>query len=572
MNSTEKLARKRHWLNGRSAKVAVYKHCAPKTIADLIAVVSARKGISQGKRADLRCCLHRFADLCGSSAADLPADPVQIRALCHEHVDHCLHIKPSRAQAIRSALGTALQICGIGEGRRPRGRRFSRDYRHLLSQLQSPWDRYPLRRFLRYCSDRRVPPLRIDEQTFGAFKVHVDRRTLVEDPTRVATLTRRAWNRAARTVPGWPQVFFEDERPRGAQIRLAPSFTSELARYVKFMEGKGPSPGGQTRVEPYRASTIRHRAQLVAQFGKILAQKHRQPVSLADLVDPTNAATILNTLRNENGAGLKSVYHRAVFLRHLAKVWCRPSYASYDALLELERKFIPKFRGRSERSYQVAKILFDPERQSQILRLPKELMRAAEAPRYHGSRAALKAQIAAALELMLMAPLWPFNLARLSLGTTLVKERINRRTIYRISIPSSEAHNDRPLEYVLPPESSALLDCYVVRFRAQLCEPSMPWLFPGRSNRPKQTSAFSSQITEYIQRATGVRVTMSSLRYFIGAIYLMKNPGAYEVVRQALGHKSLQTTYEMYAELDSIEAAHRFDQKVLSPLARCERA
>lgn len=570
MNSKEKLTRKRHWVNSRSAKLAVYKHSALTTIADLIVVVSTKNGVSRGMRVYLRCCLHRFADLCGSSAADLPADPAQIRALCHEHVDHCLHISRSRAKTIRSALGTALQICGIGEGRRPRGMRLSREYSHLSLQLRSPWDRYPLRRFLRYCSDRDVPPLRIDNQTFHAFKEHVDRRTLVEDPKRVAMLTRRAWNRAVRTVPRWPRVLFEEDHPcRDTKTSLAPSFAFELASYVKFMEGNGPSPSGRVRTEPYRASTIRHRRQLVTQFGKILARKQHPVSSLADLVDPTNAATILNALRNESGAKLKCVYYRAVFLRHLAKVWCKPSAASYDALLELERKFIPLFRGRAERSYRLAKILFDPERQSQILRLPTELMRAAEAPRYHGPRAALKAQIAAALELMLVAPLWPSNLARLSLGTTLVKERINRRTIYRISIPSSEVHNSRPLEYVLPPESSALLDCYVVRFRGQLCGPSISWLFPGRSNKPKQTSAFSSQITQYIQRAIGIHVTMSSLRYFVGAIYLLRNPGAYEVVRQALGHKSLQTTYEMYAELDSIEAAHRFDQKVLlAPSAR----
>jgi hypothetical protein len=564
MNSALKLTATRHCIETQLSKARSCKRSTPKTVADLIEVVSARNDISRGMRINLRCCLHRFAELCGRSPSHLPADPAHIRALCQAHINHCQRISRSRAKTIRSALGAALQISGIGEGSRPRGKRLSREYGRLLSKLRSQWDRYPLQRFLRYCSDRHISPCRIDKQTFDAFEAYVEQRTLVADPRRVAALTRSAWNRAAGTVPGWPQVLAKGDVPRGGnRICLTPRFASELADYVSFMEGKGPSPSGEMKRAPYRPSTIRQRSQLVTQFGNILACTQRSPSSLSDLVDPSNAATILNTLRNENGVRLQCVYRRAIFLRHLAKVWCRPSAAIREALLQLERKFIPPFRGRAERSYRLSKILFDQERQNQILLLPKDLMKAAQASRYHGPRAALKAQIAAAIELMLVAPLWPCNLARLSLGKTVVKERVNRRSIYRISIPRSEVHNDTPLEYILPSASSALIDRYVVSFRRQLCGPSTHWLFPGRANRPKQTSAFSSQITGYIHRATGIHVTMSSLRYFVGAIYLIKNPGAYEVVRQAFGHKSLQTTYEMYAELDTIEAVHRFDQRVL---------
>ncbi len=446
MNSVQTCIPRVHRRSSRDALESAKRSCPPATVADLIAIVSTKKGISNKMRIYLRCSLNRFADICGASASDLPAVPVMLRTLCREHVDHNPRLNRSRAITIRSALGTALRISGIGEGRRPRGVKLSREYRQLLMKVRSHWDRHPLKRFVRYCSDRNLPAQQIRQATFDAFKEHVHQRTLLSDPKRAVMLARHAWNKAVRTISGWPQVFFEEDGQRQhPKLVLRSSFISELARYRRFMEGTGPSPSGQTKAIPYRASTTKHRCQLVRQFGKILARKTHSPVSLSDLVDPTNAAVILHALRSESGSKLMSIYGRAVFLRHLAKVWCKSSTATLDSLLDLERKYIPLYRGRAGRSFRLVKILFDPERRNQILRLPQALLRAAESSKYDGPRAALKAQIAAALELMLVAPMWPMNLARLRIGRTLISERRKGKTIYRISIPRSEVHNDRPL-------------------------------------------------------------------------------------------------------------------------------
>jgi site-specific recombinase XerD len=115
-------------------------------------------------------------------------------------------------------------------------------------------------------------------------------------------------------------------------------------------------------------------------------------------------------------------------------------------------------------------------------------------------------------------------------------------------------------------ESSQLIARYVNDFRPRLCQSPGNWLFPGMDGRPKHSGKFSEQISAYIERATGMHLTSLGLRYFAGAIYLLSHPNDHEVVRQALGHKSLATTRQMYRDLDTMLAVSRFDNVVLRPL------
>ena len=76
----------------------------------------------------------------------------------------------------------------------------------------------------------------------------------------------------------------------------------------------------------------------------------------------------------------------------------------------------------------------------------------------------------------------------------------------------------------------------------------------------KDPHLFSIQITERIQKATGLRITVHQFRHAAAAIYLMQHPGRYETVRRLLGHKSLKTTINFYCGLETIEASREFSK------------
>ena len=84
------------------------------------------------------------------------------------------------------------------------------------------------------------------------------------------------------------------------------------------------------------------------------------------------------------------------------------------------------------------------------------------------------------------------------------------------------------------------------------------WLFPGVAGEPKTANMFSTQITDRIQNATGLRITVHQFRHASAAIYLKHFPGQYEVVRRMLGHRNIQTTINFYCGLETTQANEAF--------------
>ena len=88
------------------------------------------------------------------------------------------------------------------------------------------------------------------------------------------------------------------------------------------------------------------------------------------------------------------------------------------------------------------------------------------------------------------------------------------------------------------------------------------WLFPGEGGEPKMANTFSTQITERIQKAIGLRITVHQFRHAAAAIYLKHRPGDYETVRRLLGHRNIQTTINFYCGLQTTQATEQFGKLI----------
>jgi integrase len=88
------------------------------------------------------------------------------------------------------------------------------------------------------------------------------------------------------------------------------------------------------------------------------------------------------------------------------------------------------------------------------------------------------------------------------------------------------------------------------------------WLFPGEHGQPKMKLFFSKQITERIQKTTGLRITVHQFRHAAAAIYLKHRPGDYETVRRLLGHRNIWTTIKFYCGLQTMEATRQFGKLI----------
>ena len=196
---------------------------------------------------------------------------------------------------------------------------------------------------------------------------------------------------------------------------------------------------------------------------------------------------------------------------------------------------------------------------SEVVSLPNALMRQARADQAHAPvKAAVTAQLAVAIAILSFAPVRLDNLVSIELGKNLIKPGGPDSPFWLI-FPHYDVKNRVNLEFTFDEALTRLIDEYVHEFRPTLVRGSnAAWLFPGVAGEPKTANMFSTQITERIQKATGVRMTVHQFRHACAAIYLKHRPGEYETVRRLLGHRNIQTTINFYCGLETTQANEAF--------------
>ena len=200
---------------------------------------------------------------------------------------------------------------------------------------------------------------------------------------------------------------------------------------------------------------------------------------------------------------------------------------------------------------------------SEVVSLPNLLMQQARLAKDHAPvKAAVAAQLAAAVAILTFAPIRLGNLSKIELGQNLIKPG-GPNTPYWLVFPNYDVKNRVDLNFKFDQPLTDLLDEYVHQFRPTLLRgANTGWLFPGEAGQPKHKLLFSKQITVRVQKATGLRLTVHQFRHAAAAVYLKHRPGDYETVRRLLGHRDIQTTTRFYCGLQTMEATEQFGRLI----------
>ena len=190
-------------------------------------------------------------------------------------------------------------------------------------------------------------------------------------------------------------------------------------------------------------------------------------------------------------------------------------------------------------------------------------MKLANSCRRAPHKAALMAQTAACIELLLMTAMRRSNLAGLRLGRHVLFGNDPKLPTARIIIDEAETKNGQPLEFELPEASARLLHTYVHRHLPALAAPGQDHLFPGKDGRAKRPDNLAQQVSKAIREHVGCEVNIHLFRALTGRAFLRRNPGLYEVLRRVLGHQSSDTTITYYTGLETEAAARQFDASIL---------
>ncbi len=396
--------------------------------------------------------------------------------------------------------------------------------------------------------------------------------TFVKRPEAVHKRCLVLWNKYVATIAGRPKLELTVPNNRVTYCvewsELPAALREDTEAWLAHLAEADPmSLDGPAW--PARPATINTRRFQVRQLISALVRRGHdisEFEALRDLVDPTVAKEALRFFHERNGkttssqiAGLVAV----VFI--IAKYWCKLDGEPLEQLALLKRKLAYRVKGMTSKNRDRLRQFTDRRNIEALIHFPQTVYDAVSGRNGISIANCLDMQVAVAVEMLLMMPVRRANLVRLRFGPEgHIRPRQDRKGTTHIVINGREVKNREDLEYPLPRESSDLLEIYIKRFRPILAKSPSYWVFPGEGpSGHKVLDQFSRQFKKTVRKWTGLDVNIHLMRHIGAKLYLDENPGAYEVVRRILGHKSLSTTVNNYTGLEIEAAVKHFDAVIL---------
>jgi integrase len=532
------------------------------SLATLLAILKTAN-LPGRKRQELASAIRTVARALGKSPEEIPADGRLIANRLREVAPAAIGISRGRWNNVRALLRAALTfVQPISPGRHRNG--LSPEWVPLAKQL-SPSDRIALSRVLHFCSERGVGPREVTEATFEEYRDHLD-RSLLKRPGNTFASTVRAWRKAEAAIKGWPQITLQIPDRRKRWVHGWDRFPDALRRDCQAWRNRlaGNDLLDDAPFRPVRPATAARREWQIRCFASALVRCGRDPATLTSLGHLVEIVALKEGLRffldREGGLPTTAIADLASTLKAIARHHVRVEQRHLDQIGAVIRRLTPGRRGLTEVNRTRLRAFDDRANILALLNLPGKLMRQARRQR-NPQRGAVQAQMAVAVEILLMAPVRLSNLTKLDIEQNL--SRPGRDKALHIVISAEEVKNREPLEYPLPSESVELVERYLREFRPLLTSANNAALFPGIAGGPKNQASFGTQITRTIYVHTGLRVHPHLFRHIAAKLFLDVNPGAYEVVRRVLGHRSIDTTTAFYTGLETKAAVTHFDKTIL---------
>jgi integrase len=540
------------------------------SFAQAIVIIAAAEELPKQTQRHWTTSLRQIAKALDRPLEVIPARFSAVRADLAQlhHAPAGLTLKTLRNH--KSNVKSALRWLAREKGIPKHGAPLTPAWEELRVRIEDRFVRWRLSSFMRFCSANSIAPAEVDEIIVERFKDHRARSGMRTDDASGRRLVR-AWNSNVGNIRDWPARRLKQSPVRPATDLPWMEFPEGLRRDVdQYLQSLTQVRKGRTgrRIRPLKPSTIGQRhtelaaaARMAVRTGMAIADLN----SLSALLSPDVVEKILDAYWSKNGETPKAftidLAYRFVAIARETK--CIGD-AACERLEQMRRGLEDERRGGlTEKNTALIRHVLTPGVWRRVVKLPQDLMSTARSQSSAPVRAAVTAQLAVAIAILAMAPLRLANLLAIKLGTNLIKPG-GQDSNYWLIFPDYDVKNRVRLEYPLQQYVTRIIDEYVHDFRPSLLRcVNSAWLFPGQSGGAKANTLLSGQITQRIHHATGLRMTAHQFRHAAGALILQDRPGEYELVRQLLGHRNVQTTINAYIGLENIHASEIFSKIVM---------
>jgi integrase len=547
----------------------VLPNATPATLQTILDRLAGDGGLSDTRKRDLRSAATSFAKLLDQPPAAIPLDLADIRATLDGMVPARAQISPKRFANLRSDLAAAIEASGL----RPMLKTADLELDEVWTRLLAPADQRVakgLSRFARWASLRGITPEAVDASTIARFAAELEGATLIRNLPYLPRAVAKAWNALVAHHPAAglrPVEVPTDTRTRSrmAWQRLSASFREDVERHLAWAAVPDPlADGARARALASQSLHLRrthiHSAVSAAAAAGVPLE---QIESLESLVEPDTFKTVLRHLWQQEGCKLSAYTHGiAVTLIAIASEWGRAPADTITTLKALRSKLGALPSGLTDKNQSLLRQFEDPRLIADLNQLPDKLWHTARRGVATSRRSFIDLQTALAIDLLLHFGLRMQNLASMRFEQHLHWPQ-GRRKPALLTFRSDETKNDIVLEFEVPTVLAERLQVYRHEIAPAVIGERPDWVFVGSTGRPKTQDAIAVAIAKTILRYLGVKITPHQFRHLAAKFHLEANPGAYELVRQLLGHRNLTTTTEFYAGIDTRRAGRAHAELVM---------
>ena len=454
--------------------------------------------------------------------------------------------------------------------------RLSPEWQDLIEQVVPVQRRYPLTACQRWLTAQGVDPAGVDAALLETFRTSFVGTSLRARPHEAWSRFVSAWNDAPVKVTGWPDIALraEDRRRRATLPWSAfPNSLRQDAEAWLFRQSGQDVMDEDGPPKPMRPTTIEGYRYLIRSSASSAVAEGIEPSSitrLADLVKlPVYKAALQGQWKRTGRKASTYLSKSAAVLISIGRYWVRLPETELKVLRDAARKVEPaKRRGLTQKNLDRLRPFDNPKTALAMLNLPFAIRKDVERGKLSVLRAAVQAQVAVAIAILLIAPMRLKNLRLLRLDRHLVR---HGKSLHLV-IPGEEVKNEVDLEFEVERQTRDLLQWYLDEHRPVLAPAGSQALFPGGVDGAKDGQTVRSNIMKAIRKHTGLEMNPHLFRHFAAKLYLDRNPGDYETVRRLLGHKTIETTIRFYAGFETKAATKHYQGVVLGLRAAGERA
>jgi integrase len=550
------------------------------TLEDVRDAVESSDTLPPVRIRDLVSAISCFCRLIGAAPDSVQLDLGAIRDRL-DAIHPVVHgISAKRLANLRSDLFAAIAASGLKRAA-PAGQGLTEPWQELKATLKTKRHRIGLSRLARHASAEGLAPREVNDTVIAGFMNQVRENSLHRKPNDLHRRTAVIWNEIVAAFPalGLCKITVPSylPPPRRVDLALLPqSFRNDMEAYLAWCANTDPFAAG-ARARPLAPATIALRRAEIHAAVTALVESGVEPakiIELADLVTITNFKRIAQR-RLTLADGKENAFNKGIVktLVQITREWVHADGTTLTELKRLASKLPAPHADLTQKNKRFLRQFDDPVVLQRLKDLRRRLWSKACRDTSPNFRTLAMAQAALALEILTYMPLRMQNLSRLAFDENLFLHD-GLGAVSSLEIPANEVKNKRPIAFDVPPHIVRMLIAYRDRLAPKIIGKKPERLFVNPDGTPKLAQTLSKLIRRVVRKQAGVELSPHQFRHLAAKILLDNSPGAFELVKQLLGHQNLKTTANFYTGIDTRRASrhhYRLLEKMFQEQAQPSR-